>query len=105
MENFLNSKIKKLFRSEKYMIDLYDIREGILYHINQIEINFTNSKKHFGYTKNSSQSVIITEQGIIKLDEEVSNRIEFLIKLIDTDFILVENIWLENKDKSISIQK
>jgi hypothetical protein len=64
------------------------------------EINFTNTKKYFGYTKNNNQSIIITEQVIPEFNDEFAKRIDFLVSLVDNDFILVENIWFEFKDKS-----
>ena len=95
-------QIQKLIRNDKYMSEFYDIREGII--IIYLEIKFTNTKKYFGFTKSSSQSIIITEQAINDLNTECSDRIEFFLSLVDMDYILVENIWLEYKDKSKSNQ-
>ena len=98
----IRPNIENLIRDHQYIIDHYDIREGIFYFYS--EINFTNTKKYFGFTKNNIQNIIITEQFISEFNQEFAERIEFLIALIDSDIVLVENTWIEIKEKSNSNQ-
>jgi len=103
--SYENSILAKLYKNKDYIDSVYEIKEGtfnlcmnfIIIYI--LEVKYLTRKKLYGYTKNKMLSVVITEE-ILPKSISILRRIEELIKLIDNDLVLIENIWLDVTDKS-----
>lgn len=82
--------ILNLMRNEDYLSELYIIKEA-----NTFTSNVT---KLYGCTKDKMLNVIISKQELNLIEGEENillDRIEMMIKLIEDNIILVENIWIE----------
>ena len=83
--------VYNLIRDDNYISNLYEIRE---------EMIVKNTIKLFGYTKDKSLSIMITKQIINVEDNEILSRIINMSRLVEENVILVENLWIEEKDDS-----
>lgn len=92
MENNYNyDQIENLLRDENHLYELYDIKE---------EVNFQNIIKLFGYTRDKYIPVIISKQDFEFENQDLFTRTTSMIKLVESNVILIENIWIEDKDTS-----
>ena len=94
MHNGHEGIIEKLIKDENYIHEQYYIQEVIFLTEKIVKLS------GFTIANDKQIGVIITRYEIKEINREISNRIENLIKLIEEDIILVENIWIESKTHS-----
>ena len=88
--------LEKLLKDENYLHEQYYIQDVIFLTQKIVKLS--------GYTisKNKQIGVVITKYEI--KDREIKNRIENLLKLVEDNVIIVENIWIESKNQSLYIK-
>lgn len=81
-----NSIFENLLKTENYMENLYTIDK---------EIEYPHFTKIYGSTKDTELSIRITRTPFDMNTEEVVERISNLMDFIQSNVVLVENIWLD----------
>ena len=77
--------INNLIRNEEYLNDTYEVKETVYFS--------ESSFKMFGSTRDKFMNVIITKGEFINNDD-ILERLCGVIRLIEENVILVENIWI-----------
>jgi hypothetical protein len=87
--------VDSLIRHEGYLDDTYDVKETV---------NFSeNYMKFFAETRDKEMNVVITRAEIFRR-EDILERLCMMIKLIEDNIILVENVWIYVEDLEHSDQ-
>lgn len=81
--------LESLIRHEDYLEDTYEIKETICFSGSYI--------KTFAQTKDKEMNVVITRAEIYRRDD-ILERLCMMIKLIEENIILVENVWIYVED-------
>ena len=92
--NLNNDFFYSLLRDQDYINTLYITKESITYS--------KNIEKIYGYTKERNLNIIITKIIDIsfKSNQALQKRLITITKLIENNLLLLENLWLEESEKS-----
>lgn len=83
--------ISSLFRNRQYMPSLYTVKE---------EIQYSKAiTKYYAFSKQKNKAVVITKQSNFPL-YEFAKRLVTIVKLLQENVLLIENLWLEEVNKN-----